>query len=171
MAQGEDAEEAWEAAQDGAERIAEGDSEGARQLLEALVQAQPDNEYAFFFLGSAHFELGNFDKALAAYVKALELAPGYTGAMVNAGQTLRMLGRYDQAIRMGREVLERDKHDPDALFLLGATHFARGDTAAAENYLNRLLETRPGPELQIEITGMLQVLHGDVVPADPDDDS
>jgi hypothetical protein len=56
------------------------------------------------------------------------------------------------------------------LFLLGATHFARGDAAAAENHLNRLLETRPGPELQLEITGMLQVLRGDLVPADLDDD-
>jgi tetratricopeptide (TPR) repeat protein len=165
-----DAEEAWEAAQDAAEQIAAGDPEGARKMLEELVQAQPDNEYAYFFLGAAHFELGHFDKALAAYVKALELAPGYMGAMINAGQTLRMLGRYDQAIRMGREVLARDKHDPDALFLLGATHFARGDAAAAESYLNRLLETRPGPELQIEITGMLQVLRGDVAQADPEED-
>ena len=166
-----DNEQAWEDAQEGAELIAEGEHERARIWLEALVQAQPRNEYGYFFLGAAHFELGNFDKALSAYVKALELAPGYVGAMVNAGHTLRMLGRYDQAIRMGREVLSRDKHDPDALFLLGAAHFARGDAAAAEGYLNRLLETRPSPELVHEVTGMLQVLRGEVVPAEePDDD-
>jgi tetratricopeptide (TPR) repeat protein len=165
-----DADEAWDAAQEGAELIAAGDPEAARRMLEALAQAQPNNEYAFFFLGAAHFELGNFDKALAAYVKTLELAPGYAGAMINAGHTLRMLGRYEQAIRMGREVLARDKHDPDALFLLGTAHYARGDNAASQGYLERLLETRPEPELVTEITGMLQVLRGDVAPADPDDD-
>lgn len=163
------AEEHWEAAQEGAELIAEGEPERARRTLEVLAQAQPDNEYAYFFLGAAHFELGHHEKALAAYVKALQIAPGYVGAMVNAGHTLRLLGRYDQAIRMGREVLARDKHDPDALFLLGTAHFARGDTAEAESYLNRLLETRPGPELQTEISGMLQSLHGNAPPDDGND--
>ena len=162
------ADERWEAAQEGAELIAEGEPEQARRTLEALAQAQPDNEYAYFFLGSAHYELGNFDKALAAYVKTLELAPGYVGAMINAGHTLRMLGRYEQAIRMGREVLARDQHDPDALYLLGPAHYAHGDGAEAESYLNRLLETRPGPELQTEISGMLEALRGN---AAPDDDN
>ena len=93
-------------------------------MLEALIAREPDNEYAYFFLGAAHFELHQYDKALAAYVKALSLAPGYAGAMVNAAQTLRMLGRYDQAIRMAKQVLARDKNDIDALFVIGASHFA-----------------------------------------------
>jgi tetratricopeptide (TPR) repeat protein len=162
------AEEHWEAAQEGAELIAEGDPERARDALEALARAQPDNEYAYFFLGAAHYELGRFDKALAAYVKTLELAPGYLGAMVNAGHTLRMLGRYDQAIRMGQQVLARDRHDPDALFLLGAAHFANGDSAEARTYLNKLLETRPGPELQTEISSMLEALQGSAPRTDED---
>lgn len=163
-----DAEEAWEAAQEGAELVAEGEHEQARNVLEALIAREPSNEYAYFFLGAAHFELGHYDKALAAYVKAISLAPGYTGAMVNAAQTLRMLGRYDQAMRMANEVLKRDKNDIDALFVLGASHFAIGETAAAERYLTRLLEQRPGPELATEVHGMLQVLHGEIVPAEPD---
>jgi tetratricopeptide (TPR) repeat protein len=163
------AEEHWEAAQEGAELIAEGDPERARVALEALARAQPENEYAYFFLGAAHYELGRFDKALAAYVKALEIAPGYAGAMINTGHTLRMLGRYEQAIRMGQQVLARDEHDPDALFLLGAAHFAQGDGAEAEHYLNRLLETRPGPELQTEISSMLEALRGSAVPDESND--
>ena len=158
-----DAEEAWEAAQEGAELVAEGEHEQARTVLEALIAREPNNEYAYFFLAVAAY-----DKALAAYVKAISLAPGYTGAMVNAAQTLRMLGRYDQAMRMANEVLKRDKNDIDALFVLGASHFATGETAAAERYLTRLLEQRPGPELATEVHGMLQILHGEIVPAEPD---
>lgn len=164
-----DAEEAWEAAQDGAELIAEGELEEARRVLEALVQTEPENEYAWFFLGSAHYELGNHDKALAAYVKALALAPEYVGAMINAGHTLRMLGRYEQAIRMARQVLARQKDDPDALFLLGTSHYARGDNAAAERHLIQFIDTRPGPELLAEAQGMLQLLRGDVAPEDDED--
>jgi cytochrome c-type biogenesis protein CcmH/NrfG len=165
-----DADDAWEAAQAGADLIADGEPERARGVLEAVLRIQPDNEYAYFFLGAAHYELGHFDKALAAYVKALELAPEYIGAMINAGHALRMLGRYEQAIRMGREVLARDKHDADALYLLGTSHFARGDAAEAEQYLEHLLQTRPGPELQTEIGDMLQVLRGGAAPAEDDDE-
>jgi tetratricopeptide (TPR) repeat protein len=166
----EEVGDGWEAAQEGAELIAEGEPEAARRVLEALAQTQPENEYAFYFLGSAHYELGQYEKALAAYVRALELAPGYVGAMVNTGHTLRMLGRYEQAIRMGKEVLAREKDDPDALFLLGTSHYARGDNAAAARYLERFIDTRPGPELLTEAHGMLQVLRGEVAPPDGDDE-
>jgi cytochrome c-type biogenesis protein CcmH/NrfG len=161
-------EEAWEAAQEGAELLAEGEPQRAIMELEALIEREPKNEYAYFFLGAAQFELGNHAKALRAYVKALELSPGYLGAMVGAGHTLRSLGRYDQAIRMGQMLLGRDKHDPEALYLLGATHFARGDNAAAEDFLSRFLAQKPELEVATEAEGMLQVLRGQIVPAEPE---
>ncbi len=163
-------EEAWEAAQEGAELLAEGEPERAVRELEALLARSPDNEYACFFLGAACFELHHYEQALRAYVQALQLAPGYLGAMVGAGHALRALGRYDQAIRMGQQLLARDKHDPEALYLLGASHFARGDNAAAEDYLTRLQALQPELEVATEVEGMLQVLRGQIVPAEPEDD-
>jgi cytochrome c-type biogenesis protein CcmH/NrfG len=163
-------EAAWEAAQEGAELIAEHEPARAIDVLERLIREDPKNEYAYFFLGSAHYELHDYQKALAAYVAALKLVPSYLGAMINAGHTLRMLGRYDQAIRMANEVLARAKDDPDALFLAGASHFARGDNAAATQFLTRYLHTGPEIEAAIEAEGMLQILRGEVVAADPDGD-
>lgn len=160
---------AWEAAQEGAELLADGEPEAAQAELERLVQEQPDNEYGYFFLGSAHYEQGHYDKALRAYVTALELAPGYLGAMVNLGHTLRMLGRHDQAIRMGKQILARAAEDPDALYLIGSSHFARGEAKAAIEHLARFLDTGPEPEVAMEAQGMLQVLRGEIVPAEPED--
>jgi cytochrome c-type biogenesis protein CcmH/NrfG len=164
-----DREAAWEAAQEGAELITEHEPARAIAVLEALLRTDPKNEYAFFFLGSAHYELGDYKKALAAYVQALQLVPTYMGAMINAGHTLRMLGRYEQAIRMAQQVLAREKDDSDALFLAGASHFARGDNDAAMQYLTRFLHTNPEIEAAIEAEGMLQILRGEVVPAESDE--
>ena len=58
-------DQSWEAAQDGAELIAEGNPEEAVRVLSKLVQEQPDNEHAWFFLGAAHYELTRYDQALA----------------------------------------------------------------------------------------------------------
>ena len=160
----------WEAAQEGAELLREGELALAVAELERLVEAEPDNEYALFFLGNAHFEKGDFDKAMKAYVVALEKAPGYVGAMVSLGHTLRMLGRYEQALRMGHEVLSRQKDDSDGLYLMGLSHYARGEEAAAARYLHRFLETGPEVEAAQEVRGLLEVLEGKITTAEPVDD-
>jgi len=168
--QDDDADDRWEAAQEGAELIADGEVDAAIAFLDGLAACQPENEYAHCFLGNAHFEQEAYVKALRCYLTALELAPGYVGAMIATGQTLRMLGRYGEAIRMGRQVLARAPDDQDALFLIGASHFARGDADAARQFLRRFIDSRPEIEAAIEAEGMIQVLDGDLIEHDPDDD-
>ena len=80
------------------------------------------------------------------------------------------MGRYNEAIRMAKQVLARDKHDQDALFLLGSCHFARGDNHAAEQYLEHFLQTNPELEAATEVEGMLQVIRGQLRPAVADED-
>jgi cytochrome c-type biogenesis protein CcmH/NrfG len=159
----------WAAAEEAAELLAEGDHAAAAAEAERVLAADPDNEYAWYFLGAARFEQGQLPKALRAYVEALRRAPAYVGAMLGAGHTLRLLGRHDEAIRMGKQVLLRAPEDGDALHLLGLVHFARGDTAAARDYLERFLATRPELEVAHEVQGLVQALRGEVVPLQDDD--
>lgn len=155
-------ERRWDIAQEGAELLREGSIADAVTELERVVAEDDQNEYAFFFLGSAHFEAGRFEKALKCYLRALELAPLYTGALVNAGHTLRMMGRHDEALRVARQLLERDKNDADAIHLAGLAHFARGERAMAEKLLGRFLETQPELEVANEVQGLLQILRGEI---------
>jgi len=157
-------ESRWEDAEEAAERLKDGDPDGAVSAAEDVLSRDARNEYAWFFLGCAHFEKGELGSSLKAFVRALEIAPGYLGAMVNLGHTLRLLGRHDEAIRLGREILTRAPEDGDALYLLGLTHFARGDRAAATAHLERFLNTRPEAEIALEVSGMLQTLRGEVIP-------
>ena len=154
----------WDAAQEGAELLREGELDAAIRELEGLVEREPDNAYAYHFLGGAHFERGELDKAMKAYVLALERAPRYIGAMVALGHTLRLLGRYDQALRMGNAVLAIQKGDADALYLMGLTHYARGEEAAARGYLLRFLETHPEVEVAQEAQGLLEIIEGRAQP-------
>ncbi len=103
-------------------------------------------------------------EALKSYIEALRLAPEYVGAMIGAGQTLRMMGEYDRAIRMGQRVLQKDQDDGDALLLVGTAHFQRGENQAAKRYLEHYLETGPELEVALEVEGMLQVVRDEVLP-------
>lgn len=161
--------ERWEAAQEGAELLREGDVAGAVRELEALIAREPSNEYGFFFLGAAHFEGGRFDKAMKAYLSAATLAPAYVGALAGLGHSLRMLGKHDEALRVAKQTLLRDKNDPEGLYLAGLAHYARGEGAAALQYLERYLATRPELESQNEAMGLLEVLRGQFQQLDPDE--
>lgn len=154
----------WEAAEEGMELLHAGEIDQAVAELLRVTREDPDNEYAFHFLGHAYFEGEAYPEALKSYVEALRLAPEYVGAMIGAGQTLRMMGEYDRAIRMGQRVLQKDQDDADALFLVGAAHFQKGDNKAAKRYLERYLETGPELEVALEVEGMLQVVRGEVLP-------
>lgn len=166
----DETEAAWEAAQEGAELLREGEYAAAVQWLTELTQREPRNEYAHFFLGCAYYEREEYAKALRPYVTAVQIAPRYLGALTHLGHTLRMLRRYDEAVRLGHEILGFEKDDPDALYLIGACHFATGNAEAATQFLNRFLQTRAEPEVALEVEGMLQVLRGEIVDADPDPD-
>lgn len=154
----------WEAAEEGMELLHAGQVDEAIDELLGVVRENPKNEYAYHFLGHAYFEKQAFPEALKSYVEALKLAPEYVGAMVGAGQSLRMMGEYDRAIRMGRRVLKEHENDPDALFLVGAAHFQKGENQAAKHHLERFLETNPELEIALEVEGMLQVIRGEVLP-------
>ncbi len=154
----------WEAAEEGMELLHAGELDQAIDELLRVAREDPQNEYAFFFLGHAYFEKEAYPEALKSYVEALALAPDYVGAMLGAGQTLRMMGEYDRAIRMGQRVLREREDDADALFLVGAAHFQKGENQAAKRYLERFLETNPELEVALEVEGMLQVVRGEVLP-------
>lgn len=160
----------WEAVEEAVELLATGELEEALTALRELAERDPDNEYTFYFLGNAHYEGKDYDRALAAYVRALELRPRYAGAMIGAGQALRMMGQFDRASRMGQEVLRIRKDDPDALYLLGLISFQKGDFKLAHGLLARFLETSPEAEVIIEVEGIMQICRGEGMPLSPDSD-
>ena len=159
----------WESAEEGAELLIEGKHEEARDYLLALVEREKENPYAHYFLGQAFFELHDYARALACYVRSLEISPRYLGALIGSGHALRLMGRFDSAIRAGRQALLMQPNDPDALHLLGVAHFVRGDDAQAADFLRRFLATRPELEVATEVEGMLQLLAQKLEPAPEDD--
>jgi tetratricopeptide (TPR) repeat protein len=154
----------WDAAEEGAELVSEGEYALAIATLSEVVTREPDNPYALFFLGAALFETGELQRALKAYLEALQLRPDYLGALIGAGWALHSLGRYREALKVGRQLLLKKKEDPDGLYLLGLCHYALGDAAAALGYLSRFLNTRPEIEVAIEVEGLIKVLRGEIQP-------
>ena len=157
-------DERWDAVEEGIELLREGSLEEAASELLAVLERDPDNEYAYHYLGALYFQEQKLEHSLKTYLVAIEKSPGYLGAIIGAGHTLRMMGELDKAIRMGKQALLKQKEDQDALYLLGLAHYQRGDKAAATDYFERFILSQPEAEVRIEVQGLLQVLRGEVVP-------
>ena len=62
-------------------------------LAEALATAEE-----YFKWGSAYADKGEFDKAIADYTRAIELAPNAADVYYNRGSAYHEKGKYDRAI-------------------------------------------------------------------------
>jgi tetratricopeptide (TPR) repeat protein len=156
----------WDAIEEATELLQEERYREAMAELRRVLAADPQNAYAFFFLGVAFFEIGELEPARDAYAACLKLAPAHLGARVALSHVLRTLGDVRGALREGMAALTRSPGDPDALHAMGLAYRARGDTASARKYLEAFLATGPEFEVAMEVRSLLASLERWNVPGD-----
>ena len=88
----------------------------AAELLERASQTDPNYSQAAFYLGLAYSAYFEFDKARAAYERAVAIDPGYLEAHANLAGMLLDIGDTDSSIRHLNLVLQRQ---PDHALALG----------------------------------------------------
>jgi len=100
--------------------------------LEAEVTAHPDNYNAWTQLGHLYFDSDQFDKAIGAYTKSLELHSGDANLMTDLGVMYRRSGQPDKAIESFKKAMAMDATHLQSRFNLGIVlHFDLGRTPEA----------------------------------------
>jgi cytochrome c-type biogenesis protein CcmH len=100
------------------------------EMLEAAVQSQPDDSQAWFSLGHAYISAGEYDKAVQAFDKVMDLVgvhaellgPKATALYYKAGQQMIPIVQslIDQSLKL-------DPKDPSTLLLVGMNAFYTAD--------------------------------------------
>ena len=116
----------------------------SRGATKRALELEPD-------LAEAHAQLGRIQAvhdwdlkaAEGSYKRALDLAPGSSSVLDGAGVLMYKLGKLDQAIELGREVLEQDPLSAAFWHNLGLTCHAAGLLDESENAFRRALELAP----------------------------
>jgi rhomboid protease GluP len=91
--------------------------EAVSELKQALAQ-DPTMTDAYFFLGGAYFNQGNYQLAAEAYGSALALAPDDPSTHWNLASTYLKLGRYDEAqthYEIYRQLNPADAQEADSI--------------------------------------------------------
>ena len=96
-----------------AEAGANGDAAKALALLQRLVAEYPQDERGHFQLVGAYFGRQEFEKAIAEYRRATEIAPEYAPAYNIVGYAYRTLGRYGEAEQAFQKYIQLIPDDPN----------------------------------------------------------
>lgn len=116
----------------------------AQPLLEALVEARPEEADAHFALGVHHYEEQAYEASDAAMLRAIELDPNHAAALNYMGYALAERGeRLDEALELVERALAVDPWNGAYLDSLGWVHFQRGDLKAAREPLERAARQFP----------------------------
>jgi tetratricopeptide (TPR) repeat protein len=160
----------WSAVEEATELLHEERYREAMVELRRVLQDDPKNPYAYYFLGVAFYEVGELEPSRDAYAASLKLAPKHLGARVALSHVLRQMGDVRGAIREGMAALSNAPGDGEALYAIGLAHHAYGDEAAARKYLEAFLETNPELEVALETRGLLAQLGGGASEEERDED-
>lgn len=98
------------------------EAQGQLTAPEAAAQANPDSAQVQFELGNSYVNAGQWQKALAAYQKTVELDPNYQAAYANMGVVYYQLEQLDLAALQYKKALELDPRDGEVAYNLGALY-------------------------------------------------
>ncbi len=148
----------WAAVEEACEFLLEGDFEEGLRRLRDVIREDPENPYAYHYVGVSLYELRQLQPARDAFRAALRHAPAYLAARVGLSHVLRELGDPRGALVEAQDALARFPRDGDAMRAAGLAHAALGQRKAATRQLEGYLGASPDVEDQLEVRQILEML-------------
>jgi len=116
----------------------------AREAVERALALNPN-------LAAAHDQMGRIKQQVdfdwagadASYQRALEVEPGNPEAVSMAASSARLLGRFDEALRLNRRAVDLDPLNAGSWQILAETEFFMGQLSQAAADCKKALELNP----------------------------
>ena len=118
-------------------------------FLVAMMAVLACADYAVIYLdkGNRHLVQGQFDEAIAAYTKVIQLDPESVTAYSNRGEAYYAIGEYDKAIADYTKAIEMDSEFWLAYYHRGLAYESKGEYEKAASDYEKVIETAADSEL------------------------
>jgi Flp pilus assembly protein TadD len=158
--------------------LEQGRLQDARDAFVQAEQLNPDNVDAHYFLGIIHERVGESDKAVERYTRAMELDSGNAQYLIAAAETLVQAGQleraetllnerkqffeYNPAVRQtfGHIAMLRRQPEKAAQWFSEALLLAPDDTRVLEDLIVAQIESRQFAEAEVNIAKLLETESG-----------
>ena len=123
-------------------------------VLEQVLETDPNDIDANCWMGIAHQELRNFEKAAPYLKKAITHAPE------RVAHLYFLLEKYEEVVAVLEQVLETDPNHVEANYWMGSAYQALERFGRAESYLRKTIALSPEHEKAHNALGYLLAEHG-----------
>jgi len=128
----------------GVERLRKRDLAGSLSYFTKAAQEFPEYYEAYYHVGVVKTNLGQFDEAMQAFLKAIDLSGGrYAWADFGIGYLLFLKGKPEDAETAVRKGLELDSSSPDGYVILGMAQLRLDRADEAERSAREALLRNP----------------------------
>ena len=135
--------------------------------LQGFIKHQGIHQRAYidFYIGLSHVFLGEFDHAITAFTKAMDLSPNFAAAYNNLGMVYGKKSDYAQAIEMLDKAIELNPNYADAYSNRGIVSSLKGDYAHAIEMLDKAIELNPNHADAYSNRGIANLKRGNYISA------
>jgi tetratricopeptide (TPR) repeat protein len=129
----------------GVQQYQDGQYQAAAKAFEEATTAHPDFESAWYYLGVVRLKLLDYEGALAAFQKAVDLAPARPGTRLMVGQIYESQHAYAEAIKVYQDELHyrRGKDILPVLNALGRANYLAEKYPDAITALEKVITEDP----------------------------
>lgn len=111
---------------------------------EIIIQPVPDIAKKNNDLGVEAFKKKEYDKSIAMYKDAVNIAPQYTLAHYNMGNTYYEMGIFDKALDCYQKVIDINPSDQFSYYNIAMSYYKKEDFKSAVEYYNKAVSISPG---------------------------
>ncbi len=113
-----------------------GQLDSARFWSHKMIGMVPESGWGYFYLGSSHFGMDEYEKAEDQFEKGRDVDPELVINLYRLSHTYRVMGKYEKAIGVLNEIIRIDANESPVYYFLGVCYGLMGeDLKARENYL------------------------------------
>jgi tetratricopeptide (TPR) repeat protein len=124
-----------------------------------IVPPPKSNAESYLDEGNVLFNVGQYERAIESYGRAIDLDPGIVAGYYNRANARTRAGDLEGALADYDLALEREPHDADALNNRGMLHLYRGNYAHALSDFDAAIALDPG-DTTVLVNRGLAYLHG-----------
>ena len=139
--------------------------------LDQRLRENPDDLAGWKMLGRSYFQLGNYDEAIAALERAVEIESASNGqTLVDLGEAIWMQDQRSLTGRAGElfeNAIATSPNNPKALFYGGLVAVERGERFLAAERWEALLASSPPQGIQDILRQKIAGLRGEDMPDGP----
>ena len=122
------------------------DSERYYHRLKNMRKNEPDNPEISYKIANYYYGKEMTDKAIEEYKRTIKLDPNHQDAKWFLSRCLITKGYYEDAFWIVRDLIDKNKQDPELYYDAGDILVKMGEHAASREYFNKVDELKYGEE-------------------------